>query len=192
MYPGLRSRRQKLGAVAQAHHGRASDQRRFITVVDICLMLRPRSLMTVRDLRAAYHLLKYGGCTGMASFFDRWVMNHARTGYIALAKRSMRAGCDPGSCNGFCDKSLMAICCEGHVGRFSAAQFGHKVSNTGLAVLTDAVVVYASSTLQIDSEAFVDDFFNSVGVKAHGLCQGLKGGCPARLHCPLRKCRWIT
>ncbi len=29
---------------------------------------------------------------------------------------------------------------KGHVGRFAAAQYGHKVSNTGLAVLTDAVV----------------------------------------------------
>jgi hypothetical protein len=72
----------------------------------------------------------------------------------------------------------MAICVEGHVGRFSATQFGHKVSNTGLAVITDAVVVYASHTLQVDSGAFVDDFLKSVGVKAHKSCQGLEGGCP--------------
>jgi hypothetical protein len=148
----------------------------YITVMDICLMLGSLSLMTVRDLRAAYHLVKYGGCNGMASFFLRWITNHSGTGYVA--KRSMRAGCDPGSCNGFCDKSLMAICVEGHVGRFSATQFGHKVSNTGLAVITDAVVAYASRTLQVDSGAFVDDFLNSIRVKAHESCQGLEGGCP--------------
>ncbi len=55
----------------------------------------------------------------------------------------------PADCLGFCDKSLMATCVAGHVGRFSAAQFGHKVSNTGLAVLTDAVVKYASKELKV-------------------------------------------
>ena len=41
-----------------------------------------------------------------------------------------------GDCLGWRDKSLMALCVEGHVWRFAAAQFGHKVSNTGLAIVT--------------------------------------------------------
>ena len=71
----------------------------------------------------------------------------------------------------------MALCVEGHVGRFAAAQFGHKVSNTGLAILTDAAVVYASKELEIDSGAFVDDFLHCILVLAHLLCAGLAGGC---------------
>jgi hypothetical protein len=90
----------------------------------------------------------------------------------------MQSGCGPGDCLGFCDKSLMAICVEGHVGRFAAAQFGHKVSNTGLAVLTDAVVKYASKELEVDSGAFVDDFLNALAIIMHGDCAGLEGGCP--------------
>jgi hypothetical protein len=148
---------------------------KYITISDLCLMLRPGSLMTVRDLKAAYHLVKYGGCNGAAQFLVRWVTNHAKTGYEA--KRFMQAGCGPGSCTGFCDKSYMAICVEGHVGRFACAQFGHKVSNTGLSILTDAVVMYASRNLEIDSGAFVDDFLNAVCVPSHEACAGLAGGC---------------
>ena len=72
---------------------------------------------------------------------------------------------------------LMAICVEGHVGRFAACHFGHKVSNTGLSILTDAVVVHASRRLEIDSGAFVDDFLNAIMVLSHALCAGLAGGC---------------
>ena len=73
---------------------------------------------------------------------------------------------------------MMALCVAGHVGRFAAAQFGHKVSNTGLAVLTDAVVKKVSKEWGIDSGAFVDDFLNSLAVLLHELCEGLEGGCP--------------
>ena len=148
---------------------------KYITISDLCLMLMPRSLMTVRDLKAAYHLIRYGGCNGLANFIMRWVTNHAKTGYEA--KRFMRAGCGPGDCTGWCDKSLMAICVEGHVGRFACAQFGHKVSNTGLSIVTDAVVLYASRNLEIDSGAFVDDFLNALRVAAHAACAGLAQGC---------------
>jgi hypothetical protein len=72
----------------------------------------------------------------------------------------------------------MALCVEGHVGRFAAAQFGHEISNTGLAIVTDAAVVYASKELEIDSGAFVDDFLHCILVLAHLLCAGLAGGCP--------------
>jgi hypothetical protein len=112
----------------------------------------------------------------MAKFLVRWVTNHSRTGYIK--QRFMQSGCGPGDCGGWCDKSLMAICVEGHVGRFAACQFGHKVSNTGLAILTDAVVVYASRKLEIDSGAFVDDFLNAIMVLFHEVCAGLVGDCP--------------
>jgi hypothetical protein len=90
---------------------------------------------------------------------------------------AVHAGCTPGSCNGFCDKFLMAICVEGHVGRLSAAQYGHKVSNTGLSIHTDAVVVHASRRLQVNSGAFVDDFSKAVGVRSHARCEGVVGGC---------------
>jgi hypothetical protein len=53
----------------------------------------------------------------------------------------------------------MALCVKGHVGRFAAARFEHKVINTGLAIVTSAAVVYASNELELDSGAFVDDFF---------------------------------
>ena len=90
---------------------------KYVTVTDICLMTTVKALMTVRDLKAVYHLIRYSGCRGT-------------TGYVA--RRTMHSGCGPGDCLGFCDKSLMAICVGGHVGRFACAQFGHKVSNTGL------------------------------------------------------------
>ena len=57
---------------------------KYITVADICLMLRPCSLMTVLDLRAAYHLVLFGGCTGLAQIVARWVTNHDGTGVQAL------------------------------------------------------------------------------------------------------------
>jgi len=121
---------------------------KYITVADICLMLRPCSLMTVRDLRAAYHLVQFGGCTGLAQIVARWVTNHDGTGY--RRSRFMRAGCSPGDCTGLCDKSRLAICVEGHVGRFACTPFGHKDPNTGLAILTDAVVEWALRWLEIN------------------------------------------
>ena len=148
---------------------------KYITVADLCLMLMWNSLMAVRDLKAAYHLVRYSGCRGDTRYLVRWITNHAKTGYVA--RRTMQSGCSPGDCLGWCDKSLMALCVEGHVGRFAAAQFGHKVSNTGLAILTDAAVVYTSKELEIDSGAFVDDFLHCILVLAHLLCAGLAGGC---------------
>jgi hypothetical protein len=147
-----------------------------ITVTDICLMTTLKALMTVRDLKAAYHLVRYSGCRGDARYLIWWITNYAKTGYVA--KRTMQSGCSPADCLGFCDKSLMAICVAGHVGRFSAAQFGHKISNTGLAVLTYAVVKYASKELEVNSGAFVDYFLNAIAILLHGECAGLEGGCP--------------
>jgi hypothetical protein len=134
------------------------------TVAELCLILMPNSLMAVRDLMPAYHLVRYsaGGCRGDTRYLVRCVTYHSRTGYEA--RRTMQSGCGSDDCLGWCDKSLMAFCVCGHVGRFAAAQFGHKVSNTGLAVLTDAVVVYASEELSVDSGAYVDDFMHSIAV----------------------------
>jgi hypothetical protein len=87
----------------------------------------------------------------------------------------MQSCCGQGDCLGWCDKYLMALCVEGHVGRFAAAQFGHKVSNTGLAIVTDAAVMYASKEREINSGAFVDDFLHCIIVLAHLLCTGLAG-----------------
>ncbi len=63
------------------------------------------------------------------------------------------------------------------MGRFACAPFGHKVSNTGLAILTDTVVEWLSRWLEINSGAYVDDFFNALDVLLHGFCEGLAGGC---------------
>jgi hypothetical protein len=75
-----------------------------------------------------------------------------------MARHTMQSGCGPGDCLGWCDKSLMALCVGGHVGRFAAARFEHKVINTGLVIVTGTAVVYASKELELDSGAFVDDF----------------------------------
>jgi hypothetical protein len=115
---------------------------KYVTVSDLCLMMSKNALMAVRDLRQAYHLVRLGGCRGNTRYLVRWVTNHSRTGYMPV--RTIQTGCGPGDCLGWCDKSLMALCVAGHVGRFAAAQFGHKVSNTGLAIVTDAVVKKAS------------------------------------------------
>ena len=146
------------------------------TVSDLCLMMSWNALMTVRDLEAAYHLVRLGGCRGNTRYLTRWVTNHSKTGYMPV--RTIQTGCGPGDCLGWCDKSLMALCVAGHVGRFANSQFGHKVSNTGLAILTDVVVKKASKEWEIDSGAFVDDFLNSLMVMLHALCKGLEGGCP--------------
>ena len=149
---------------------------KYVTVTDICLMTTIKALMTVRDLKAAYHLIRYSGCRGTTRYLIRWITNYVKAGYVA--RRTIQSGCGPGDCLGFCDKSLIAFCIGGHVGRFACAQFGHKVSNTGLAVLTDVVVKYASKELEVNSGAFVDDLLNARAVIAHGECEGLEGGCP--------------
>jgi hypothetical protein len=69
----------------------------------------------------------------------------------------------------------MALCVKGHVGQFAAAQFEHKVINTGLAIVTSAAVVYASNELDLDSGAFVDVFLHYIIVLAHLSCAGLAG-----------------
>ena len=149
---------------------------KYVTVSDLCLVLTPNALMAVRDLKAAYHLVRYAGCRGNTRYLVRWVTNHDRTGYVA--RRTMQSGCGPGDCLGFCDKSFFDISVGGHVGRFAAAQCGHKVSNTGLCILTDAVVVYASKELEVDSWTFVDNFMHSCPILWHEFCAGLAQGCP--------------
>ena len=75
--------------MVEADYGCVTDQHlcfawrvRYVTFADLCLMLQPCLLMTVRDLKAAYHLVKYGGCNGMAKILVCWVTNHSRTGYV--------------------------------------------------------------------------------------------------------------
>jgi hypothetical protein len=72
----------------------------------------------------------------------------------------------------------MALCVKGHVGRFAAARFEHKVINTGLAIVTSAAVVYASNELELDSGAFVDDCFTLHYRARSPLMRRLSGGCP--------------
>ncbi len=113
--------------------------------------------MAVPDLKAAYHLVWYSGCRLDTRYLVRRTTSHAQSEYVA--RRTMQSGCGPGDCLGRRDKSLMALCVKGHVGRFAAARFEHKVINTGLAIVTSAAVVYASNELELDSGAFVDDFY---------------------------------
>jgi hypothetical protein len=162
----------RIHLAGQVHHGRGSVPN------DKRLMLMQNSLMAVRDLKAAYHLVRYSGCRVDTRYLVRRTTNHAQSEYVA--RRTMQSGCDPGDCLGWCNKSLMALCVEGHVGRFVAARFEHKIINTGLAIVTGTAVVYASKELELDSGAFVDDFLHCIIVLAHLLCAGFKlaGGCP--------------
>ena len=102
-----------------------------------------------------------------------WITNHDGTGYDPAP--TFESGCGPGSCCGFCDKSMFGMCAAGVVGRFAVAQFRHTVSNGPLWVLTNTVCSYASRVHEVDATAFVDDLMNSMMVPAHGLCGGLEG-----------------
>jgi hypothetical protein len=128
---------------------------KYVTVSDLCLVLTPNALMAVRNLKAVYHLVRYAGCRGNTRYLVRWVTNHDRTGYVA--RRTMQSGCGPGDCLGFCDKSFFGISVGGHVGRFAAAQCGHK---------------------EVDSWTFVDNFMHSCPILWHEFCAGLAQGCP--------------
>jgi hypothetical protein len=77
-----------------------------------------------------------------------------------------------------CDKSMFCLCVAGHVGRFAVTQFGHKVSNGPLWVITNTVCSYATRVQTVDSTAFVDDIMNALGVDLHDTCLGLDGACP--------------
>ena len=107
-----------------------------------------------------------------------WITNHDGTGYDPAP--TFESGCGPGSCCGFCDKSMFGMCAAGVVGRFAVAQFRHTVSNGPLWVLTNTVCSYASRVHEVDATAFVDDLMNSMMVPAHGRCGGLEGGCSVR------------
>ena len=76
-----------------------------------------------------------------------------------------------------CDKSLFGLCVEGNVSRFAVCQFGHRVSNGPLWVLTSTVCSYESRVHEVSAEAFVDDLFKCMAVTLHALCEGLAGGC---------------
>jgi hypothetical protein len=69
------------------------------------------------------------------------------------------------------------MCVAGHAARFAVAQFGHKVSNGPLWVITNTVCSYASKVQEVDADAFVDDLFNCMATQAHKACGGLKGRC---------------
>jgi hypothetical protein len=154
---------------------------KYITVADLCLRLMQNSLMAVRDLKAAYHLVQYSGCRVDTRYLVRRTTNHAQSEYVA--RRTLQSGCGPGDCLGWCDKSLMALYVEGHVGQFAAARFEHKVINTGLAIVTDAAVVYASKELEPDSGAFVDDFLTSHYRARSPLMHRLSWGLPDMSSC---------
>ena len=149
---------------------------RYATVQEICLMLTLCALIWVRDLCNAYHLVRLGGCRGSTRKLLRWVTNHDGSGYEAAP--TFESGCGPGNCLGMCDKSMFGMCVAGHVGRFAVCQFGHKVSNGPLWVLTNTVCAYCSRVHKVDAQAFVDDLLKALKVIAHALCSGLEGGCP--------------
>jgi hypothetical protein len=65
------------------------------------------------------------------------------------------------------------------VGRFAVAQFGHKVSNTEVAIITDAVVKTWSLKWEIALGAFVDDFLKSLMVALHEVREGRCPVCMA-------------
>mmetsp|Transcript_41001 Transcript_41001/g.85559 ORF Transcript_41001/g.85559 Transcript_41001/m.85559 type:complete len:1077 (-) Transcript_41001:1365-4595(-) len=148
----------------------------YTTVQDICLMLTLCALMWVRDLCNAYHLVRLGGCRGRTRRLLRWITNPDGTGYVPAP--TFQSGCGPGDCLGLCDKSMFGLCIEGHVSRFAVCQFGHKVSNGPLWVLTSAVCSYESRNHGVDAQAFVDDLFKSLAVLIHDLCGGLEDSCP--------------
>ena len=146
---------------------------KYATVSEICLMLIVCALLWIRDLKNAYHLVRLGGCRGKTKKLLRWITNSDGTGYVPAA--TFRSGCSPGDCLGMCDKSMFGLCVAGHVGRFAVTQFGHKVSNGPLWVITNTVCSYATRVQEVDSTAFVDDIMNALGVPLHDACQGLEG-----------------
>ena len=149
---------------------------KYATVQDICLMLTLCALMWVRDLCNAYHLVRLGGCRGRTQKLLRWITNPDGTGYVPAP--TFRSGCGPGDCLGLCDKSMFGLCVDGHVSRFAVCQFGHKVSNGPLWVLTNTVCSYTSRQHDVDTAAFVDDLLNALAVLLHEQCGGLEGNCP--------------
>jgi hypothetical protein len=128
---------------------------KYTTVGDVCLTLTRAALMWIRDLKNAYHLVRLGGCRGRTERLLRWITNAASTGYMPTP--TFRSGCSPADCLGCCDKAMFGICVEGHVMRFAVAQFGHKVSNGPLWIITHTVCAYASRVHGIDMAEFVDD-----------------------------------
>ena len=152
---------------------------KYATVQEVCLILTLCALMWIRDLRNAYHLVRLGGCRGSTRKLLRWVTNRDGTGYEAAP--TFESGCNTSNCLGFCDKSMFGMCAAGHVARFAVCQFGHKVSNGPLWVLTNTVCAYATRVHQVDAQAFVDDLLKSLKVIAHAACLGLEGGCPTCL-----------
>ena len=149
---------------------------KYTTVQDVCLTLSLCALMWIRDLCNAYHLIRLGGCRGRTQRLLRWITNSDGTGYVPAP--TFRSGCSPSDCLGMCDKSMFGLCIEGHVSRFAVCQFGHKVSNGPLWVVTNTVCSYESRVHGIDAQAFVDDLLKSLAVVLHDQCQGIEGGCP--------------
>jgi hypothetical protein len=149
---------------------------KYATVSDICLILTQCSLIWARDLKNAYRLVRLGGCRGWTQKLLRWITEDGRgTGYVPSP--TFRSGCGPGDCLGVCDKSIFGMCVAGHVARFAVAQFGHKVSNGPLWIITNAVCTHASRVHEVNSDSFVDDILNSVAVDLHEACNGLDGRC---------------
>jgi hypothetical protein len=81
---------------------------------------------------------------------------------------------------------MFGMCAAKHVTRFAVTQFGLKVSNGPLRVITHTVCSYASRVHKVDISAFVDDLFNKMktmptltllGAQGSMYClpQGLRG-----------------
>ena len=81
---------------------------KYTTVQDICLLLTVCALIWTRDLSNAYHLVRLGGCRGRTQKLLRWITNADGTGYVPAP--TIRSGCGPGDCLGFCDKSMFSLC----------------------------------------------------------------------------------
>ena len=57
--------------------------------------------------------------SGLARQVTRWILHEV---YVTM--RSRQFGCEPGTCGGFCDKVIRAICLKGHILLLTCVQFG--------------------------------------------------------------------
>ena len=151
---------------------------RYISIRAISLAIGRNALWWSRNLAAAYYNGLLGGCGFPSRTVTRWVISEGGTEYAPL--RSPQFGCGPGWCGGFCDKALSGVCLDGHVFRFSAAQFGGRTSNGPLSIFVDGVYQILRDHpehREVAGGGFVDDLFFMLLMLWHGLCEGLQWGC---------------
>jgi hypothetical protein len=149
---------------------------KYLTLGSLSLLLGKNSIFFVIDLKAAYLLTEMIGCGRQEVDIFRMAVNATRDGYVQW--KSKKKGCSPGSCGGFCDKSAIAICADGHVMRAACTPFGMSVSHGPLSVIIDALVQYVVRREKLGMGCYVDDLICIIAVLLHLMCGGLLGGCP--------------